>query len=302
MKRAAMVALLFGLASPGASAVEVFPDRTSAVQWLATQTVDRLYTTPGLEDETIRIDCSRDPESMVVAEEFARELARRGYAPHLTERFPERASVALFVTVRAIGCEHELILHWRRPTGAPVSVRYARLDWLAAGSVPSNVLRATSPGFHASREAARRAAIAAAEAEIVDRVSDRVEVEWSWALTGVDPRNAVRKRLTKGDAPYRVTRTFYQQSSVAGRASYRAFLLVELAPDAANRLASEARGILVSTSRGRVARVVISIAALLMALTGYYWADGRTRGFLRGPLRVAFSVVSLGLVLAVWMV
>jgi hypothetical protein len=89
---------------------------------------------------------------------------------------------------------------------------------------------------------------------------------------------------------------------VAGRRLFKAFLLIELAPEAEIRLVSAAEAVLDATFRGRVTRVVISVAALLLAIMGYFWSDGRTRGFLRGPLRVAFSVVSLGLVLAVWMV
>lgn len=302
MRPAAFVILLIGPFSVDARAVEVFPDRASAVRWMATRSVERLYTTPGLKDETIRIDWDRQSESSAAARLIADELTRLGYTPHLTLPVRGETSVELFVSVRRTGCECELTLHWRRPVGVPLIVRYAERDWLVSDSVPSNVLRATSPGFHTSREAARRAAIVAAEDALVDRASGQVGMEWTRSLAGIDPKTAIRAELKKEAAPYRITETFYQQSTVAGRPLFKAFLLIELAPEAELRLTSAAEAVLDATFRGRVTRVLISVTVLLLAIMGYVWSDGRTRGFLRGPLRVAFSVVSLGLVLAVWMV
>lgn len=302
MKPAALVILMIGLFSAETRAVEVFPDRASAIRWMATRSVGQLYTTPGLENETVRIDWDRQPESSAAARLLADELTRLGYTPHLNPPVEVHASVKLFVSVRRMDRECELTLRWRRPSGAPLIVRYAERDWLVSGSVPFNALRATSPGFHTSREAARRAAVVVAEDTLVDRASGQVVMGWTRSLAGIDPKTAIRAELKGATAPYRVSETFYQQSMVAGRPLFKAFLLIELAPEAEIRLVSAAEAALDHTFRGRVTRVVISVTALLLAIIGYFWSDGRTRGFLRGPLRVAFSVVSLGLILAVWMV
>ena len=101
---------------------------------------------------------------------------------------------------------------------------------------------------------------------------------------------------------YVVEQSFVQLTASQVVPRYRAFLLLSLPELEERQIIRGVEQIRRSTRSDLLIRFEFSIASILACLALHGWADHRTRGFLRLPLRVATGCAVMGLVLSAWIV
>ena len=278
-------------------AEDIFPHREQAMRTLADRLVQRLFLRPDIPDEAIRILHKYNPESVAAARLLAENLREKGYKPVI--RLPDRpVNLECVLTVRIRNENHEAILHWTHSREGPLTVSYSNRYWLRPDFHRDGQVRITSARYQSSRESAVASVLKAARVRMIETI----EIALKKTSFAVPPgenriRTLLELRLPPGKVREHLKDTFLEQENGPVCTSYKAHVLLELSPEDVKTLAaSVARDIRASNRRilGRATYLLVSLVLLAIL---YVWADGKTRGFLRGPLRLAFSSILLSLVL-----
>jgi len=291
--------LLFtgSLRTPSLASGDVFPHREQAMKKLADRLVGRLFLRSDIPDESIRILHRCDLESVEAARLLAENLRHKGYQP-VARSSVRPVSLECALTVRTREEKHEAILHWTHSLQGPLTVTYSSKNWLRPGYQCKDRIRIACNGTHPSRESAMASALKAARARIIERTRIAL-ANTSFPVPPGEDR--IRTRLEAHLPPVKVRQhlidTFLQRETGPDCTSFKAHLLLEFSQGDVKALAGGVARDLRAMSRRILGRSVFLVISLILLAVCYVWLDGKTRGFLRGPLRLAFSLILLSLVL-----
>jgi len=281
-----------------AHAEEIFPDRIQAMKWMADRVVNQLFLYPNIPSEKVRIFIhGTSPEAGSAARLLSENLRTRGYDP--VSRCSNRsASIEITLCFRLNGGNQEVLLQWERPHCTPLKVAYSTKPWLEPGFHSTDLLRISSDRFHPSRVSARNSALEIARSRILNMILEEAP---SGALPIKQGETQIRTMLDHylpvDKVNDHVKAVFYQRSEARSGPLFKIHVLI--------RFPSEAKRALVSSIVRdiRVSRYILLgkggflVVFFIFMIFLYGWADGKSRGFLRGPLRLAFCVILLSLVL-----
>lgn len=264
-----------------------FPTAKAAARSLAESVRSFLFASPAVEGP--RFHVLAGPAVRTTARHLASRLVAHGYV----EATRDEATILLHLTLESPhDARDPRSLRRVRvtpvvPAGDPIDVAHAALDWFDAPPRHHRVI--ASLDRHHDADAALSSALVGARHALGNAVAARTP----------DLARSVRSALRGRSLDEIAAARFVDVDDDGYR---RAHLLVSFRPDHLDRIVAEVRNHRAARERRHLGKWLLFGFGIAAVVIGYAWADGRTRGFLRGPLRCAALGGLTILVVGLWVV